>query len=67
MSEIKQNVYIGAIGSTFSFEKGEKIFTEISRKYNDEILREVLKNTPFNIVKKLTDSNDYFANYFLNR
>jgi len=67
LSNIKQDVYISKIGKTFSFEKGEKIATEISRKYNDKILHQIIQNTDFEIIKKLRDSKKYFANYVLNR
>jgi len=41
--------------------------TEISRKYNDEILAKILKKTDFKITNRLTDSNGYFADYILHR
>lgn len=67
VSDIKQEVYIKAINKTYSFEKGEKIATEISRKYNDEIIRKIINRTDFSITEKLTDSKNYFSNYVLNR
>lgn len=67
VSDVKQKVYIKEIAKTFSFEKGEKIATEISRKYNDEIVQKIIKKTDFRITDKLTDSKSYFSNYVLNR
>ncbi len=67
VSDVKQSVYIKAIGKTYTFEKGEKIATEISRKYNDVIIQKIIKKTDFFITEKLTDSNNYFSNYVLNR
>ncbi len=67
VSNAKQTVHIKTLNKTFQFEKGEKIATEISRKYNDEILNKIIENTDFQITKKLTDSKEYFANYVLNR
>lgn len=64
-STINQDVHIKAINKTFSFVKNEKIHLEISRKYNDEILNNIITNTQFIIKNKLSDSNNYFANYIL--
>ncbi|RFC55636.1 L-histidine N(alpha)-methyltransferase [Brumimicrobium aurantiacum] len=66
-SEQEQEVKIEALDKSFHFEEGEKIATEISRKYNDEIVEKVIKNADFKISSKLTDRNNYFANYILNR
>jgi len=62
-----QTVTIEAIEKTYHFRFGEKIHTEISRKYNDEILNKILSTTDFKIVEKLTDSRGYFADYILHR
>lgn len=59
----KQNVRIN--GSVYSFEKGERILTEISRKYNEEILSVILEPTRFRIVDKIMDKNNLFADYVL--
>ena len=63
----KQAVYIAALDKTFEFEAGEKIATEVSRKYNDEIIKQLIKNTDFKVLKKLTDEKAYFANYIFTR
>ncbi len=62
-----QRVTIKKLNKTFQFEKGEKIFTEISRKYNDAIIQKIIEHTDFNIQDSLTDSKTYFASYILNR
>ncbi|HUH74961.1 MAG TPA: L-histidine N(alpha)-methyltransferase [Chitinophagales bacterium] len=67
VSTIKQRVYIKKINKTFHFEEGEKIATEVSRKYNDKILQEIIKDADFVIHSKLTDSKNYFADYILKR
>ena len=54
-------------GEQFSFAKGERIHTEISRKYNDEVMTRILSNTDFIIADKFTDSKGYFADYVLER
>ena len=63
----KQNVFIQALNKSFHFEKGEKILMEISRKYNSEILHKIIKNSNFQIQENFKDSQNYFANYILNR
>jgi len=60
-----QEVTISKIGKTFSFQKGERVHTEISRKYNDALLDQFIADTPLQIVDRLTDSNGLFADYVL--
>lgn len=67
ISKIDQTVRIGALEKSFTFKKNEKIHVEISRKYNDEILANILKDTDFSIHEKLMDSKAYFADYIINR
>jgi dimethylhistidine N-methyltransferase len=67
VSTVEQKVTLNASEKIFHFAKGEKIHTEISRKYNDEIINNILQDTDFQIKNKLTDSKDYFANYILKR
>ena len=66
-SRIDQEIHIESIHKSFTFKKGEKMQTEISRKYNDEILANILKKTDFQITNRLTDSKGYFADYILHR
>ncbi|WP_107038970.1 L-histidine N(alpha)-methyltransferase [Brumimicrobium mesophilum] len=67
VSESNQKVFIEKLDKTFEFEKGEKIFTEISRKYNDQIIQNLISDTSFSVSSKLSDSKDYFSTYILNR
>ncbi len=62
-----QTVRIEALDLMVDFEEGETIFMEISRKYNDEILGNVIKDTGLEITNKLTDSKGYFADYILKK
>ncbi len=66
-SKYNQDVSINAIGKTYQFTAGEKIQTEISRKYNDAILENILSKTDFRITNKFTDNKGYFSDYILNR
>lgn len=60
MSLENQKVTLSKINKTSDFAKGEKISTEISRKYNDEIIQKIITRTDFCITEKLTDSRNYF-------
>lgn len=60
-----QEVAINALNKSYYFEAGEFIHTEISRKYNDKIINSIIANSGLRIIKKVTDSKNYFANYFL--
>lgn len=62
-----QTVYFSSMDTSFEFNKGEKIHTEISRKYSDEVLTQILKDTDFAITEKFLDRQRYFADYLLVR
>ncbi len=62
-----QTVKINGNVNSYFLKKGEKIHTEISRKYNDKIIKTIIKNTDFQISGKLTDSKNYFSDYILIR
>ncbi|MGB5436915.1 MAG: L-histidine N(alpha)-methyltransferase [Maribacter sp.] len=67
VSTTNQTVKIQATERMYSFTKGEKIHTEISRKYNDTVLNKIIANTDFEIQNKIMDSKAYFADYILKR
>ena len=67
VSKEKQEVEIKSLEKSFLFETNEKIHTEDSRKYNNQILENLLENTSLQISNKLTDSNNYFADYILTK
>lgn len=62
-----QTVTIDSLQKSYEFEEGERIHTEISRKYNNHILEKILMETNFEITTRLTDSKTYFADYILNK
>ena len=62
-----QIVKISGVNKFFEFKSGEKIHTEISRKYNDDIVDDILKGTDFTITNKIMDSKAYFADYILKK
>jgi len=64
-SSIKQTVEIKSIGKSIEFAEGEKIHTEISRKYNDKLIQQIIANSDFTLINKIMDSKAYFADYIL--
>ena len=67
VSTVNQSVHIHSTGKTFHFLEGEKIKTEISRKYNDTIIQKIISKTNFTVLNKVLDSNGYFADYILEK
>lgn len=63
----KQAVYIKELAKSFEFDENELIHTEISRKYNDEILNSLLDGSQLEIKDKFLDSKEYFADYILEK
>ena len=62
-----QVVEIKTNGTTYHFTKGERIHTEISRKYNDDIINAILSKTDFEIIGKISDSQNYFSDYIFKK
>lgn len=60
-----QKVVIGEL--TFNFQKDELIHTEVSRKYDDEVLKKILSKTDIRWENKILDSNQLFADYILEK
>ncbi len=56
-----QSVKIKTLDREFKFEKGEKIFVEISRKYDDATIEAIAKNTEFEIVERFYDRDKLFS------
>lgn len=67
VSNEEQEISIKALNRVYKFKKGEKIHTEVSRKYDNDILEKIITQTQFNIIGKLTDKKDYFADYILEK
>lgn len=66
-SKKRQKVYVQELKKSFDFKENEMIHTEISRKYNDQILEGLILNGNFEIQNKFVDSRSYFADYILNK
>ena len=66
-SDVDQEVYIKGIGQDFHFQEGELIHTEVSRKYNDEIIKDIIADTDFYFKDRILDDKKFFADYILVR
>lgn len=64
-SKVDQIIHIEKTGHDYIFNKGEKIYTEMSRKYDDSIIKKITAHSGLTITHKLSDSNDYFSDYIL--
>lgn len=67
VSNQDQDVTIKSLGKTFTFQKNEKIHTETSRKYNDQVLNAILEHSSLRVIDRLTDSKNLFADYILEK
>jgi len=67
VSSVEQTVTLNGSSNAFHFAQGERILTEISRKYDDEIIKQIIHSTDFRISNKFTDKNGLFADYILKR
>ena len=64
-SLVKQSVTLEE--HQFNFEKDELIHTEVSRKYDDQVVKQILSKTDITWEHKITDKNNLFADYILQR
>ncbi len=62
-SKVKHEIIVA--NHRFHFEKGETIQTEISRKYNDQIIKNILSETDITCEYKIMDNQGLFADYIL--
>lgn len=62
-----QDVSITATGKTYHFSKGEQIHMEISRKYDEATVNDIIGDTGLYIKQKFTDSRQYFADFLLEK
>lgn len=57
----EQDVSVKALDRTFHFQKEEKVFTEVSRKYDDRALQAITNHTSLVLKDKIFDSKSYFC------
>jgi dimethylhistidine N-methyltransferase len=60
ISKIDQQLYIGALGKTFSLKKGESIHTENSYKYSLNQIAALAEDCGFDIENNFTDKKRWF-------
>lgn len=61
ISTEKQRVNIAALEETFTFEKAEAIFTEVSKKYSLPELERLALSGGFEIIQNFLDRKEYFT------
>jgi len=62
VSTSKQEVYIRSLDAYFHFNKWESIYTEMSQKYNLELINEIAEKSGFKIIDNFFDSRHYYVN-----
>lgn len=62
VSTVEQEVYVSELNKKFQFLKWEAIYTEMSRKYDETMIRNLADDTDFMVVQNFTDSRGYFMN-----
>jgi L-histidine Nalpha-methyltransferase len=60
-SVYEQTVWVEDLGRGFHFEQRERIHTENSYKFNDRLIRRMLKRGGFKLEKSWTDSQGWFC------
>lgn len=61
ISQKQQTVRIGKLNQSFSFERGEAIHTEISRKFTTDQVEDYFASTGFQCVEHFFDCKHYFV------
>jgi len=57
-----QSVRLANVDDTIHFRKWETIYTEMSQKYDMEMIREMAEASGFRVVESFFDGNEYFVN-----
>jgi uncharacterized SAM-dependent methyltransferase len=57
----EQEVRIDALGRSFRFEAGERIFMEVSQKYDDEMIRHMAGAAGFRVAERFFDERRWFT------
>ncbi|MEM7161743.1 MAG: L-histidine N(alpha)-methyltransferase [Bacteroidota bacterium] len=64
-SLVDQEVRIESLNESFMFEKGELIHTEVSRKYDDTVIADIVSESGLKVKRTFTDKKGYFSDYLL--
>ena len=63
----EQVVSIKKLNMRFTFGEGERIHTEISRKYDDQVIEGIIHHSGLKIEKVFSDSRNYFSDYLISK
>ena len=58
----EQEVYLAGLDESISFGKNEYIYTEMSQKYDTEMINSLAEASGFRVIQNLSDSKEYFSN-----
>lgn len=61
LSTQEQEVHLAALDLRVTFDEGECIFTEVSRKYDDDSIARITDHTDLELQEKVYDSKGYFC------
>jgi L-histidine Nalpha-methyltransferase len=61
VSQVSQQVYVGAFKRFFQFEQWETIYTELSRKFDMKTIKLLAYNHGFRVVENFYDRRKYFV------
>lgn len=61
MSREKQTVFVECLNQEFFFDDFEPVFTEVSQKYNLEMIEQTARQSGFEVVRNFLDGKSYFA------
>ncbi len=67
VSKEKQTVDIDDLSLQVHFEAWESIHTEISQKYDDDIVKWLSEESGLNILRSFTDKNEDYKNYLITK
>ena len=62
ISQKHQKVNIQSLDKTIWFEEGERVFTEMSQKYDSEMINDLAEKSGFEVVRNYFDQRQFFVN-----
>lgn len=62
ISEVEQEVSIGALDDSFVFQAFEAVYTECSHKYSERDIEDLAEKNGFTVAANYTDEREYFIN-----
>lgn len=62
ISKMHQKVRIHELDLTISFDQGERLYTEMSQKYDLAMIKKLAEETGYSVVRNFFDKREYFVN-----